>query len=92
MSSIQVVGRSKLLRLAALAKQAKVSVCVDSMVNVQEMSKAATVLNARIDVLVEVNVGQDRCGVEPGETVVKLAKEIQKLPGLTFKGIQAYQG
>ena len=88
----QVVGWSKLQRLASLAKLAKVSICVDSVQNVQEMSEAAKLFEAKLDVLVEVNVGQDRCGVEPGEAVVQLAKEIQQLPGLNFKGIQAYQG
>lgn len=68
------------------------SVCVDSRQNAHEMSQAAAVLGASIDVIAEVNVGQDRCGVEPGEAVVELAKEIQKLPHLHFKGIQAYQG
>ncbi|EDO33551.1 predicted protein [Nematostella vectensis] len=90
--SNEVIGESKLLRLASLAKQAKVSVCVDDAQNVEEMSKVASIMGATIDVIIEVNVGQERCGVEPGEQVVQLAKHILALPNLNFKGIQTYQG
>ncbi|KAK2141581.1 hypothetical protein LSH36_1074g00003 [Paralvinella palmiformis] len=45
-----------------------------------------------MDCVVEVNVGQDRCGVEPGKPAVELAKHILELPNVTFKGIQCYQG
>ena len=49
---------------------------------------AATV----IDVLVEIDVGQGRCGVEPGTAAVMLALEIRKHPALRFAGLQAYHG
>lgn len=88
----QVIGTSKLYRLASLAKQAKLSVCVDNIQNVCEISQAAVIFGATVNIIVEVNVGQDRCGVEPGEPVVALAKEIITLPNLVFKGIQTYQG
>jgi 3-hydroxy-D-aspartate aldolase len=39
-----------------------------------------------------VNVGADRCGVEPGEPAVALAARIAASPGLRFTGLQAYQG
>jgi D-serine deaminase-like pyridoxal phosphate-dependent protein len=43
-------------------------------------------------VLVEVNVGANRCGVEPGEPAVKLAQAIANSKCLRFAGLQAYQG
>jgi len=88
----QVVGSSKLLRLASLAKQATITVCVDDPGVASEMSQAAASLGATINVIIEVNVGQGRCGVEPGKPVVALAKHIVSLPHLVFKGIQTYQG
>jgi hypothetical protein len=33
-----------------------------------------------------------RCGVNPGDAAVVLAKLINVLPGITFKGIQPYNG
>jgi 3-hydroxy-D-aspartate aldolase len=83
---------SKLYRLASLAKQAEISVCVDDAQNVRQISQAAVIFGATVNIIVEVNVGQDRCGIEPGEPVVALAKEIMALPNLVFKGIQTYQG
>lgn len=90
--SNQVVGRTKLDRLAALALQAKIMVCVDDLVNVQEMNEAAKSFNATINVLVEVNVGSGRCGVLPGEPVLALAKAIMTCENLKFSGLQAYHG
>jgi 3-hydroxy-D-aspartate aldolase len=43
-------------------------------------------------VLVEVNVGDDRCGVEPGKPALALAQQISSAPGLSFAGLQAYHG
>ena len=51
-------------------------------------SSAATV----IDVFVEIDVGQGRCGVQPGPDAVALALEIRKHPALRFAGLQAYHG
>ncbi|XP_005106537.1 D-threonine aldolase [Aplysia californica] len=90
--SNEVIGRKKLLRLAALARTAKVSVCVDSEGNIEDLSKAAGDLGVTLDLVIEVNVGQDRCGVEPGQDVARLAKKIQSLPQVNFKGIQCYNG
>jgi len=90
--SNQVIGRKKLLRLAGLARMSKLSVCVDDERNIADLSQAAGDLGVNLDLVVEVNVGQDRCGVEPGDDVVRLAKAIQALPNVTFKGIQCYNG
>ena len=45
-----------------------------------------------IDVFVEIDVGQGRCGVEPGAPAVTLVLEIRKHPALRFAGLQAYHG
>ena len=45
-----------------------------------------------IDVFVEIDVGQGRCGVAPGAAAVALALEIRKHPALRFAGLQAYHG
>ena len=59
----EVVGTVKLRRLAALAKQARVAVCADHAANVAALDAAAREFGVRLDVLVEVNVGANRCGV-----------------------------
>jgi 3-hydroxy-D-aspartate aldolase len=90
--SNEVVGAPKLARLAALARQADVAVCVDDAENVRQLDAAAAAFGVRLPVLVEINVGANRCGVEPGEPAVALAREIAAAGHLRFAGLQAYQG
>ena len=90
--SNQIVGTPKIARLVALAKQARVAVCVDDPGNVMALNEAATSFGVRLPVLVEVNVGADRCGVEPGEPALTLAKQVAASSGLRFGGLQAYHG
>jgi D-serine deaminase-like pyridoxal phosphate-dependent protein len=88
----EVVGAKKLERLAALAKQATVGACVDDLQNVGDLARAAAGAGAVLDVYVEVNVGANRCGVEPGQPVLELAQAITRAPSLRYAGLHAYQG
>lgn len=88
----EVVGAAKLRRLTALAKRAKIAVCADHADNVSALDAAARDAGVRLDVLVEVNVGANRCGIEPGEPAFKLAQQIHQSKNLRFAGLQAYQG
>jgi D-serine deaminase-like pyridoxal phosphate-dependent protein len=88
----EVVGATKLRRLAALSKQARVAVCADNADNVKALDQAAREFGVTLDVLVEVNVGANRCGVEPGEPAVELARKIASSANLRFAGLQAYHG
>jgi D-serine deaminase-like pyridoxal phosphate-dependent protein len=88
----QIVGPIKLRRLAALAQRTQVRICVDDPDNVKELSEAAQAKEVSLGVLVEVNTGMNRCGVEPGEPALKLARLISASPGLRFLGLQGYDG
>jgi len=90
--SNEIVGASKIARLAALAKQATVAVCADHPANVTDLNEAALAFRVRLPVLIEINVGGDRCGVEPGEPALALARQIAASPGLRFGGLQCYLG
>ena len=90
--SNQVVARKKIERLAALATRARVLVCVDDLGNVDDLSAAAVKYGVTLECLVEIDVGAGRCGVAPGEPAVAIARRIADRPGLTFAGLQAYQG
>ena len=90
--SNEVVGTRKLDRLAALAHQARVMVAVDNELAVEGLAAAAVKAGVEIGVLVEINVGANRCGVEPGEPAVALASRVARQKGLRFAGLQAYQG
>jgi D-serine deaminase-like pyridoxal phosphate-dependent protein len=87
----EVVGAGKLQRLAALAHQARIGVCVDDADNVRELAAAVRAAGSRVDVYIEVDVGARRCGVESGAPALALARAVADA-GLHFAGIQAYQG
>lgn len=90
--SNEIIGAGKARRLASLAHQAKIGVCVDHEDQADVLSTAATEEDVTLDVLVEIDIGQGRCGVQPGEAAVTLAKYIAGKPGLRFSGLQAYHG
>jgi 3-hydroxy-D-aspartate aldolase len=90
--SNEIVGASKLRRLAALARTARIAACVDDPAHVAALDAAARELDTTLTVLVEVNMGGDRCGVEPGEPALRLADAISRGAKLTFGGLQAYHG
>jgi 3-hydroxy-D-aspartate aldolase len=88
----QVIGERKIARLMSLARHARLIVAVDDAANVKDLSAAAQSFGVEVGVIVEVNIGMNRCGVEPGAPVVKLAKAIAKSPGLRFDGLMGYEG
>lgn len=88
----EVVGAAKMPRIAALAKRVSLRVCVDNPDNVAELSRAVHAAGATLGVLVEVDIGMNRCGVPPGEPALELARLVARSPGLRFDGLQGYDG
>jgi 3-hydroxy-D-aspartate aldolase len=90
--SNEVVGAAKLARLCALSRIAKVAVCADDAEQVAAIEAAAAAAGIRMTVLVEIDVGAGRCGVQPGPDAVALATRIARSKHLIFGGLQAYHG
>jgi len=91
--SNQVRDLAKIDRLARMPKLgARILCCVDDLDNVTELAAAVAKHGTEIECLVEIDCGAGRCGVSEGQPVVDIAKAIAATPGLTFAGIQAYQG
>ena len=90
--SNEVVGAPKLARVAALARQARIGVCVDDADTVRALSAAAARAGTHVDVYIEIDVGARRCGVAPGAAALELARVVAGLPGLRLMGLQAYHG
>jgi len=88
----EVIGEAKVRRLADLAQHARIGVCVDDARNVAELSVAAQHARVVLDVLVEIDVGGNRCGVSPGDEAVQLALAIKNTPHVRFGGLHAYHG
>ena len=90
--SNEVVGAAKLARLCALSRIAKVAVCVDDGAQIAAIESAAADAGIRMSVLVEIDVGAGRAGVDAGPDAVALAQRIAASKHLIFGGLQAYQG
>ena len=99
----EVIAQPKLVRVAALTRTletsgGKLAICVDSIEGIRRLAicmnegRLASGIASSIDVFIELNVGHNRCGVEPGVSAVALALEIRKHPALHFAGLQAYHG
>ena len=95
----QVIAHPKLLRVARLAARlqaqgGRLALAVDSAEGIQRLAEAMAQAapQARIDVLVEIDVGQGRCGVPPGEPALALAQAVARLTQLRFAGLHAYHG
>jgi D-serine deaminase-like pyridoxal phosphate-dependent protein len=87
-----VIGRAKLKRLSAVARQTRVTVALDSAAAARQLSDAAVEAQIGFGALAEVDVGLGRVGVSPGEELLQLARTIESMPGLTFEGITFYPG
>lgn len=90
--SNEIVGAGKLRRLALLARRATIEVCADNIDNVAQLNEAAAAADVVLAVRVEIDVGQGRCGVPPGQQALHLAQAIDRAPNLRFAGLQAYHG
>ncbi|MCZ8293773.1 MAG: DSD1 family PLP-dependent enzyme [Hylemonella sp.] len=95
--SNEVIAPSKLQRVAALARTlqargGRLAIAVDSLLGIQQLAQALGAGENLIDVFVELDVGQKRCGVAEPADVLPLAQAIARHPALHLAGLQAYNG
>jgi D-serine deaminase-like pyridoxal phosphate-dependent protein len=88
----QVVEPTKVARLAGLSKHADLIVAVDDLDNVRLLNQAGAYFKTKINVLVEVNVGLNRCGVEWGKPVLTLSRDILRMENIVLRGLMGYEG
>ena len=88
----QVTDPVKIRRLADLAGNCRLTVCVDNAENIKALGIAAANCGNTVHCLVEYDIGMGRCGVDTKEEVLALVKTIGEYASLTFDGIQAYAG
>jgi D-serine deaminase-like pyridoxal phosphate-dependent protein len=88
----QVVGREKIAALAAAAHLTSMTVAVDDVRNLDDLSAAACAAGSEIGVLVEIDVGMGRSGARSADEARRLAAHASRLPGLRFLGVMGYEG
>ena len=95
--SNEVIAPAKLARVAALARQltihgGRLAIAVDSLQGIESLAQALGAGENLIDVFIELDVGQKRCGVAAPADVVPLAQAIAHHSSLRLAGLQAYNG
>jgi D-serine deaminase-like pyridoxal phosphate-dependent protein len=88
--TFNIVGRSKLERLAALARRTEIMVVADNAAVVEGLGWAGTSAGRDLRVLVECDTGAHRNGVQSPEAAIALARTIDATPGLAYGGLMTY--
>jgi D-serine deaminase-like pyridoxal phosphate-dependent protein len=88
----EIVSADKCTRVAALARTVAITVAIDSVDGLAALASAAKAAGVTIGVLVDVDVGQGRCGVAPGDEGAVLARRAAATDGLTLRGVMGYEG
>ncbi|HYI97304.1 MAG TPA: DSD1 family PLP-dependent enzyme [Bryobacteraceae bacterium] len=78
----------KMARVAALAPD--IAVVIDHPDQMRWYSEAASAANVTLNALVDLDVGDHRTGITPGEPALELAQQILRTRNLNFSGLQAY--
>jgi D-serine deaminase-like pyridoxal phosphate-dependent protein len=85
-----IVGAIKVERLLRLARRATITVAADSEATVRGISEHASQAGVLIPVLLELDTGGRRCGVQSPADAQELARTITRLPGVEFRGFMTY--
>jgi D-serine deaminase-like pyridoxal phosphate-dependent protein len=97
----EVVAPGKLARVATLARTlaargGRLAIAVDGAIGVERLAEAVRAARVELDVFVEIDVGQARCGVPSADrdatAAIELARTVAANPGLRLAGLQAYNG
>jgi len=89
----EMVGEPKISRLIRVIKQAPdTMVVVDNSRNVEDLERAAGAAGIQVSALIDLDIGQNRTGIQPGEPALNLAESIGRAKHLQLKGICAYAG
>jgi D-serine deaminase-like pyridoxal phosphate-dependent protein len=88
----EVVGVDKWERLAAMQARGKVAIGVDNAAAADALDDVARAAGVRIPVLIEVDSGLQRAGVQPGDAALVLAQHLAGLRGLDFRGVFTHAG
>jgi len=89
----EMAGEPKISRLVAVVAQAAdAMVVVDNVQNVDQLQRAASLAGVEISILIDLDIGQNRTGIQPGAPALQLAERIDRAKNLRLKGICAYAG
>ena len=88
-----IVEPSKIRRMVDLAVAGgEILLAVGHPLEVDLLADCAEAAGVRVDVLIDLDVGDRRFGCLPGQPALELARRISQRPSLQIRGMQAYLG
>jgi D-serine deaminase-like pyridoxal phosphate-dependent protein len=86
-------GKEKLNRLTEIARNGThLTIAIDDASTLEPLAAAAAAAGVRFDILAELNVGMNRCGLADPKDILALAQKIDSAPGTRFAGLNLYPG
>ena len=92
MIAYPALDRARTTRIAELAKKITVRVAVDSQLAVDALAQAAGAAGVTVGVLVDIDLGARRTGVQTVEQALDLAKCVDRTGGVRLDGLFYYPG
>ena len=91
----EIVGESKMRRMARVARAfspARLGVCIDNAEVARQLAAICMTEQVVLDVYIEIDVGQNRCGLTEPRAAAALARLLHDSPAFRFRGLHAYAG
>ena len=85
-------GIARLIALATQFPETRVSVIADDAETIRAIGAAASAAGLTIPILLDLDVGMHRTGIEPGPAAAELYRSLTTTPGVEPGGLHAYDG
>jgi len=86
------VNPSNASRVIALMDRASISIIVDHLDVARGWSAAMARVGRTLDVLIKVDVGFHRCGIDPDGDALGFVRAVASMPGLKLRGLLSHAG
>jgi len=86
------VNPSNAARVVSLLDRAAISIIVDHLDVARSWSEAMQRATRTLNVLIKVDVGFHRCGIDPAGDALGFVKTVASLPGLRLRGLLSHAG
>lgn len=91
----EIVGHKKVAAMISLIpRMDRLCVACDDESNLRMISAEAEALGVTIGVLIDMNIGMNRCGIHwsKKDEIIAMSHLAEKLPGIEYRGLMGYEG
>lgn len=87
-----LVDHARVQRIASLSERQTVRVAVDSTTACDAIAQATSRYGSTVGILVDVDVGFHRTGVQDAESALRIAEHVERADGLRLDGVMCFPG